>query len=90
MIYIYISLYIDTYIYMAYIYIMRYWKRDEWDDALEKAIAFGLIASHRLKQLDPAVDFGGESLPFVIRLNQHLGFRLVDDDNGFAIRNIYA
>jgi len=47
-----------------------YWKRDEWDDALEKAIAFGLIASHRLEQLDPAVEFGGESLPFVIRLNQ--------------------
>lgn len=47
----------------------RYWKRDEWDDGLEKAIAFGLIASHRLEQLNPPVEFGGESLPFVIRLN---------------------
>ena len=54
----------------------RYWKRDEWDDGLEKAIAFGLIASHRLEQLEPAVEFGGESLPFVIRLNKHLGVKL--------------
>mmetsp|Transcript_94422 Transcript_94422/g.224919 ORF Transcript_94422/g.224919 Transcript_94422/m.224919 type:complete len:1533 (+) Transcript_94422:40-4638(+) len=50
-----------------------YWKRDEWDDGLEKAIAFGLIGSHRLEHLDPPVDFGGESLPFVIRLNKFRG-----------------
>ncbi|CAK9083607.1 5-methyl-1-naphthoate 3-hydroxylase (Azinomycin biosynthesis protein B1) [Durusdinium trenchii] len=36
-----------------------YWKQDEWDDGLEKAIAFGLIASHRLEELDPPVNFGG-------------------------------
>lgn len=48
-----------------------YWKQDEWDDRLEKAIAFGLIASHRLEQLDPPLSFGGESLPYVIRLNKY-------------------
>jgi len=52
---------------------IRYWKQDEWDDRLEKAIAFGLIASHRLEQLDPPLSFGGESLPYVIRLNKYLG-----------------
>ena len=53
---------------------IRYWKQDEWDDRLEKAIAFGLIASHRLEQLDPPLSFGGESLPYVIRLNKYLGW----------------
>ena len=53
----------------------RYWKQDEWDDGLEKAIAFGLIASHRLEELDPPVNFGGESLPYVIRLNALLGVK---------------
>lgn len=40
---------------------------DEWDDGLEKAIAFGLIASHRLEYLDPPIDFGGESLAYATR-----------------------
>ncbi|CAE7467709.1 cyp140 [Symbiodinium natans] len=47
-----------------------YWKNDEWDDALERTIAFGLIASHRVEHLAKPVEFGGESLPFVIRLNK--------------------
>jgi len=46
-----------------------YWKNDEWDDALEKTIAFGLIASHRVEYLAKPLEYGGESLPFVIRLN---------------------
>lgn len=46
-----------------------YLKQDTWDDGLEFAIAFGLIGSHRLEIASK--DFAGESLAFVVRLNQY-------------------
>ncbi|CAE8600909.1 unnamed protein product, partial [Polarella glacialis] len=45
-----------------------FWKHDQWDDQLEKAMAFDLIGAHRLKPVhDRSV--GGETLAFVIAQN---------------------
>lgn len=44
-------------------------KQDEWDDGLEHMIAFNLIGAHRLEPAEKL--FKGESLQFVIRLNQY-------------------
>jgi len=51
-------------------------KDDTWDDRLEKAIAFGLIASHRVEAVQPPIVFGGESLSFVLKLNQFAGLKV--------------
>ncbi|CAE8588021.1 unnamed protein product [Polarella glacialis] len=45
-----------------------FWKQDEWDDGLEHMIAFNLIGAHRLEVVEKG--FKGESLQFVIRLNE--------------------
>eukprot|EP00931_Biecheleriopsis_adriatica_P046768 TRINITY_DN26896_c0_g2_i1.p1 TRINITY_DN26896_c0_g2~~TRINITY_DN26896_c0_g2_i1.p1 ORF type:complete len:1082 (-),score=261.34 TRINITY_DN26896_c0_g2_i1:195-3272(-) len=45
-------------------------KNDLWEDKLEKAMAFGLIGAHRVEVLETPLQFGGESLPYVIRFNE--------------------
>jgi len=46
-----------------------FFKHDEWDDGLERAIAFDLIGAHRVKATDR--EFGGEKLAFVLPLNRY-------------------
>lgn len=48
-----------------------YLKSDVWDDNLEKAIAFGLIGSHRVEQVATPFTFAGDQMQFVVRLNQY-------------------
>eukprot|EP00929_Paragymnodinium_shiwhaense_P008410 TRINITY_DN11236_c0_g1_i1.p1 TRINITY_DN11236_c0_g1~~TRINITY_DN11236_c0_g1_i1.p1 ORF type:complete len:596 (+),score=82.19 TRINITY_DN11236_c0_g1_i1:96-1790(+) len=44
-----------------------FFKADQWDDALEKALAFDLIGPHRVQVVHREV--GGETLPYMIALN---------------------
>jgi len=48
-----------------------FWKQDEWDDGLERMIAFNLIGAHRIEATH--MEFKGETLEFVIRLNKFHG-----------------
>eukprot|EP00929_Paragymnodinium_shiwhaense_P008413 TRINITY_DN11236_c0_g2_i1.p1 TRINITY_DN11236_c0_g2~~TRINITY_DN11236_c0_g2_i1.p1 ORF type:complete len:409 (+),score=79.91 TRINITY_DN11236_c0_g2_i1:105-1331(+) len=44
-----------------------FFKADQWDDALEKALAFDLLGAHRVEIAHKEV--GGETLPYRIALN---------------------
>mmetsp|Transcript_12523 Transcript_12523/g.14172 ORF Transcript_12523/g.14172 Transcript_12523/m.14172 type:complete len:349 (-) Transcript_12523:22-1068(-) len=44
-------------------------KADEWDDGLEKAMAFDLLGAHKVVVVENAPTIGGESLPFLLSTN---------------------
>lgn len=45
-----------------------FFKADQWDDGLEKALAFDLIGVHKVQRA--AKEIGGETLPYVIPTNE--------------------
>lgn len=47
----------------------HFWRKETWDDGLEKAIAFNLIGAHRLEAVE--VPFMGETLRFAVKLNNY-------------------
>lgn len=64
-----------------------YFKKDEWEDQLEYAIAFHLIGAHRLESGQWSFDVpqGSVTLPFRIALNMLSGFKVRENFGKYGV-----